>query len=49
MFLHDLSIARRFALVLATMLALSLATSLFAFLTLRTLRAEVTKMKSVVR
>ena len=44
MFLNNLSIARRLALVLAAMLALSLATSLFAFLTLRSLSAEVTAM-----
>ena len=42
--LNNLSIARRLALVLATMLALSLLTSLFAFLTLRSLSAEVTTM-----
>ena len=42
MFLNNLSIARRLALVLAAMLALSLVTSLFAFLTLRNLGAEVT-------
>ena len=41
MFLSNLSIARRLALVLAAMLALSLVTSLFAFLTLRSLGAEV--------
>jgi methyl-accepting chemotaxis protein len=44
MFLHNLSIARRLALVLAAMLALSLLTSLFAFLTLRNLGAEVTAL-----
>ena len=41
MFLNNLSIARRLALVLAAMLALSLVTSLFAFLTLRSLGAQV--------
>ena len=41
MFLNNLSIARRLALVLAAMLALSLVTSLFAFLTLRNLGTEV--------
>ena len=44
MLLANLSIARRLALVLAAMLALSLVTSLFAFLTLRSLSAEVTTM-----
>jgi methyl-accepting chemotaxis protein len=44
MFLSNLSIARRLALVLAAMLALSLITSLFAFLTLRNLGMEVTTM-----
>jgi methyl-accepting chemotaxis protein len=46
MFLANLSIARRLALVLATMLALSLATSAFAFLTLRSLGAAVATMVS---
>ena len=46
MFLNNLSIARRLALVLAAMLALSLATSLLAFLTLRKLGAEVTTIVS---
>ena len=46
MFLSNLSIARRLALVLAAMLALSLTTSLFAFLTLRSLSAKVTTMVS---
>ena len=46
MFLANLSIARRLALVLAAMLALSLATSTFAFLTLRSLSAAVTAMVS---
>ena len=46
MFLANLSIARRLALVLAAMLALSLATSTFAFLTLRSLSAAVTTMVS---
>ena len=44
MFLSNLSIARRLALVLAAMLALSLVTSLFAFLTLRHLGLQVTTM-----
>jgi methyl-accepting chemotaxis protein len=44
MFLSNFSIARRLSLVLAAMLALSLATSLFAFFTLRSLGAEVTAM-----
>ena len=44
MFLNNLSIARRLALVLAAMLALSLVTSLFAFLTLRNLGAEVSAL-----
>ena len=44
MFLNNLSIARRLALVLAAMLALSLVTSLFAFLTLRSLGAEVSSL-----
>jgi len=44
MFLTKLSIARRLALVLAALLALSLATSLFAFLTLRQLGAQVTTL-----
>ena len=46
MFLNNLSIARRLALVLAAMLALSLLTSLFAFLTMRNLGAQVTTMVS---
>jgi len=46
MFLSNLSIGRRLALVLAAMLALSLASSLFAFLTLRSLTAKVTTMVS---
>ena len=46
MFLANLSIARRLALVLAAMLALSLATSLFAFLTMRSLGAKVATMVS---
>jgi methyl-accepting chemotaxis protein len=46
MFLNNLSIARRLALVLAAMLALSLVTSLFAFLTLRNLGAEVSALVS---
>src|ERR1700747_527092 len=46
MTLEKLSSARRLALVLAAMLALSLVTSLFAFLTLRSLGAEVTAMVS---
>jgi len=44
MSLNNLSIARRLALVLAAMLALSLVTSLFAFMTLRSLGAQVTAM-----
>ena len=44
MILNNLSIARRLALVLATMLALSLVTSLFAFLTLRSLGAQVSTL-----
>ncbi len=44
MFLNNLSIARRLALVLGLMLALSLLSSLFAGLTLRRLSAEVTLM-----
>ena len=44
MFLTKLSIARRLALVLVALLALSLATSLFAFLTLRQLGAQVTTL-----
>ena len=43
-FSTNLSIARRLALVLAALLALSLATSLFAFLTLRQLGAQVTTL-----
>ena len=46
MFLDNLSIARRLALVLAAMLALSLLTSLFAFLTMRNLGAQVKTMVS---
>jgi methyl-accepting chemotaxis protein len=44
MLFNNLSIARRLALVLAALLALSLVTSLFAFLTLRNLSAEVTTL-----